>query len=245
MSSDNAPLEFIRDKYSKLILKSTATPKHATEISKETNIPIGTVYRRLEILKNAGFLKIAGYIEDGIRVKTYHNKPRRYNVSNPRISLLLDIIKKNPGISYRGLQKLSGYAFGTLSNSLLNLEKDSRIIVKRSKRRSHYFPLNIQSEEYIVFISLRKETTKRIITFLADNKKGTFSEIRIFVNKAPSTVSLTLTNLIEKNIIRRVSGLQSYFELQNPEIIHNALMRIEPSNVDKMKDRFADTFSYL
>ncbi|MCH8915746.1 MAG: hypothetical protein IIA82_07900 [Thaumarchaeota archaeon] len=28
-------------------------------------------------------------------------------------------------------------------------------------------------------------------------------------------------------------------------IVHNALARMKPNSVDKMKDRFADTFSYL
>lgn len=236
---------YIRDNYSRLILKSTLSPKPATEISKETKIPLGTVYRRLEILKNCGFLKISGRSDDGVKVKLYHNKPRKYHVLNPRISYLLDIIDKNPGLSFRGMQKLSGYPFGTLSNSLSNLEKDSKIIVKRSKRRTNYFTQNIPSEEYTILINLRKETYRRIILFLIENQRGVFSEIREFTNKSPSTVSLTLTNLIERKIVRRIKGLHPYFELEDPQIISTALARMEPNTVDKIKDRFADTFSYL
>ena len=245
MVLDSIPLEFLRDRYAKLILKSTITPKSALQVSKETEIPIGTVYRRLEFLKTKGFLKVRGYIENGNKIMTYHNKSRRYNISNPRISLLLDIINKNPGICYRDIQKLSGYALGTLSNSLLNLEKDSRIIVKRSKRRSHYFPLHVPSDEYLIIINLRKETTKRIILYLLENKKATFSEIKKYTNKAPSTVSTTMTQLIENKIINRVAGLEPYFKLNDNNIVQNALMRIDPSTLDKMKDRMADTFSYF
>ncbi|KFM21100.1 transcriptional regulator TrmB protein [Marine Group I thaumarchaeote SCGC AAA799-B03] len=236
---------YIRDNYSRLILNSARSPKSAIAISKETKISLGTVYRRLEILKKYGFLKISGKIENGNKVMIYYNKPKRYHVQNPRISYILDIIDKNPGLSFRDLQRFSGYPMGTLSNSLSNLEKDSKIIVKRSKRRSNYFPRNISPSEFPTLINLRKETSRRIILFLVENQKGTFSEIRNFANKSPSTVSLTLTNLIENNIIRRVSGLRPYFELQNIQLIHNALMRSEPNTIDKMKDRFADTFSYL
>ena len=245
MDSQNDFSEYIRDNYSRLILKSTCSPKPATEISKETKIPLGTVYRRLEILKKCGFLKISGRFDNGVKVKLYHNKPQRYHVLNPRISHLLEIINKNPGLSFRDIQKLSGYPFGTLSNSINNLEKDSKIIVKRSNRRVSYFPRNIPSEEYAILINLRKETCRKIILFLAENQKGVFSEIRVFANKSPSTVSITLTNLIESKIVRRVRGLHPYFELENPEIVFNALARIKPDTVDKMKDRFADTFSYL
>ena len=242
---DSIHLEFLRDRYAKLILKSTITPKSALQISEETEIPIGTVYRRLEFLKTKGFLKVRGYIENGNKIMTYHNKSRRYNVSNPRISLLLDIINKNPGICYRDIQKLSGYALGTLSNSLMNLEKDSKIIVKRSKRRSYYFPLHVPSDEYITIINLRKETAKRIILYMLENKKNTFSEIRKHTSKAPSTVSTTLTQLIENNIINRVAGLEPYFELNDSDVVQNALMRINPSTLDNLKDRMADTFSYF
>jgi len=237
--------DFLSDEYAKLILKSTATSKPVSEIHKETNIPLGTIYRRLELLKDAGLLQVAGYIENGVKVKTYHNKPRRYHVSNPRISRILEIIQENPAISYRDIQKISGFPFGTLSNSLSNLEKDSKIIVRRFTRRTHHFPLDVPSAEYPVLINLRKETAKKIILFLAENKKGTYSDFRKCTNKAPSTISFTLTNLIEEKIIKRIYDLPPYFVLEKPQLVQNVLEKISPSKTDKMKDRFADAFSYF
>ena len=237
--------DFLRDEYTKLILKSTSTPKPASNIFKETGIPLGTIYRRLELLKEAGLLQVAGYIKNGVKVKTYHNKPRRYHVSNPRILRILDIIRKNPAISYRDIQKISGYPFGTLSNSLANLEKDSKIIVKRFARRTHHFPLNVSSTEYPILINLRKETAKNIIVFLAENEKGTYSDFRTCTNKAPSTISITLTHLVEEKIIKRNFDFKPFFVLENPQFVQNILTKISPNNTDKMKDRFADTFSYF
>lgn len=237
--------DFLKDRYTKLILKSTSTPKPASNIFKETGIPLGTIYRRLELLKEAGFLQVAGYIENGVKVKTYHNKRRRYHVSNPRILRMLEIIRENPAISYRDLQKMSGYPFGTLSNSISNLEKDSKIIVKRFARRTHYFPLDIPSDEYSILINLRKETAKNIITFLAKNKKGSYSDFKKCTNKAPSTISITLTHLIEARIIKRIFDFKPYFTLEDPEFVQNILSKISPNNTDKLKDRFADTFSYF
>lgn len=237
--------DFLRDGYAKLILKSTSTPKPVSNIFKETRIPLGTIYRRLELLKEAGLLHVAGYIENGVKVKTYHNKPRRYHVSNPRITRILDIIRKNPAISYRDIQKMSGYPFGTLSNSLSNLEKDSKIIVKRFARRTHHFPLDVPSIEYPVLINLRKETAKDIIVFLAENETGTYSDFRKCTNKAPSTISITLTHLVEEKIIKRIFDFKPSFVLADPQFVQNILTKIAPSNADKMKDRFADTFSYF
>ena len=237
--------DFLRDEYAKLILKSTTTSKPVSEIHKETHIPMGTIYRRLELLKDAGFLQVSGHIENGVKVKTYHNKPRRYHVSNPRIAYLLEIIQKNPAISYRDIQKITGYPFGTLSNSLSNLEKDSKIIVKRFTRRTHHFPLNISSNEYPVLIHLRKETAKKIILFIAENQRGTYSDFRKCTNRSPSTISITLTHLIEEKIIKRISDFQPYFVLEEPQLIQNILTKISPTTTDKLKERFADTFSYF
>ncbi len=237
--------DFIRDDYSRLIFRSTSSPKSASEIFKETGIPLDTIHQRLSLLKDSGFLQVAGHVENGVKVKTYHNKPRRYHVSNPRISYLLEIIQKNPAISYRGLQKISGYPFGTLSNSLSNLEKDSKIIVKRYTRRTHYFPLHIAFKEYPVLINLRKETAKKIIMFLAGNEKGTYADLRKCTNRSPSTMSITLTNLVEEKIISRISGFSPHFVLKDPQLVQNILMKISPSDADKIKDRFADTFSYF
>lgn len=237
--------QFIRDKYSKLILKSTLIPKSVPEISKETNIPLNTVYRRVQILKNAGLLQISEHMKNGIRIRTFHNKRQKYHVLNPRIVLLLDIIKKNPGIGYADIKKLTGYPCGTLSNALSNLERDSRIMVNRSTRRANYFPLHIPLREQIVLINLRKETAKRIILFLIDNQRASFSEIRDFIKKSPSTTSITLTGLIENKIIRRTSGHNVSFDLRDPKTTHHALIRLEPKTTDKLKDRFADVFSHF
>ncbi len=245
MGSDYDISKFIGDKYSKLILKSTMTPKHIDEIGKDTKIPITTIYRRLKVLKNMGFLKISGSIRNGVYITTYHNKPRKYNVLNPRIVFLLKIITKNPGIGYREIQKISGMPNGTLTNFLSNLEKDSKILVRRSTRRANYFPKHIPPEKHLTLINLRKETTKQIILFLVNNKRGTFSEIKNISNKSNSTISITLTNLIESGIIRRVIGLHPHFELQDLPDIQNTINLIEPNIADKMKDRFADTFSYF
>ncbi|MBT8172794.1 MAG: hypothetical protein KJN83_01885, partial [Nitrosopumilus sp.] len=108
-----------------------------------------------------------------------------------------------------------------------------------------HFPSYIPSVEYPVLINLRKETAKKIIIFLAENKKGTYADFRKCTNRAPSTISITLTNLIEEKIIKRISDFTPYFILEDPQFVQNILAKISPSNTDKMKDRFADTFSYF
>ncbi len=74
----DAILELVSDKYCRAILKSTmAKPKSATDIVKETKIPISTVYRRLQDLHDNNLLSISGLISDeGKKLFLYKSKVR-------------------------------------------------------------------------------------------------------------------------------------------------------------------------
>ncbi len=69
-------LEILADKYCKLILHNTLEkPKSAMEISNEENIPISTVYRRLQTLYDAKLLAISGSInQDGKKYFLYKSR---------------------------------------------------------------------------------------------------------------------------------------------------------------------------
>jgi len=69
-------LEILADKYCKKILHNTLEkPKSAMEISSEKNIPISTVYRRLQTLYDAKLLAISGSInQDGKKYFLYKSR---------------------------------------------------------------------------------------------------------------------------------------------------------------------------
>ena len=69
-------LEMISDEYTRKILSVTMKEhKSVIEISKETKIPISTVYRRLQILHDGKLMKVSGIInEDGKKSFLYKSK---------------------------------------------------------------------------------------------------------------------------------------------------------------------------
>ena len=71
-------LEAVSDKYSRIIMETTLDkPKTALEISTEHEIPISTVYRRLQDLHDAKLLGISGSIsDDGKKFFMYRSKVR-------------------------------------------------------------------------------------------------------------------------------------------------------------------------
>jgi predicted transcriptional regulator len=76
-------LEALSDKYSRMILEATMdTPKTALEISTEYNVPISTVYRRVQHLHDNKLLSISGSISDeGKKFFMYKSKIRQISTS--------------------------------------------------------------------------------------------------------------------------------------------------------------------
>lgn len=234
------------DDYTKKILDVANDFKTITEISIEGKVPISTVYRRIRDLRKHDLVDTRGDIINGRRFCTYKRKTNyMYNHRNIKIKNILEIISGNPGLSYNQLKKISGYPNGTLSNCISNLLQNNKIIARRTKRRAWFFLPETNTAEINLVINLRKETTKKILTFLLEKKIATFKEIRYAIKKSPGTTSWSLTNLIEVGIIRRIHGIPVIYELTDRSLTYDMLKKVEPSMLDSLRDRFADTFSYL
>ncbi|MGD2107678.1 MAG: helix-turn-helix domain-containing protein [Nitrosopumilaceae archaeon] len=72
-NKNNLILKIVGDKYCRKILSTTTTtPKCASDIAATANIPISTIYRRLQNLVDAKLVKISGSIsEDGKKFFLY------------------------------------------------------------------------------------------------------------------------------------------------------------------------------
>ena len=74
-------LSIISDKYCRMILHAIVEkPKSVMEISRETNAPISTVYRRIQTLYDNKLVRSSGMItEDGKRLFLYKSKIKGIN----------------------------------------------------------------------------------------------------------------------------------------------------------------------
>ena len=71
-----AVLRVLGNKYNAEILRATATPKSAQELSEELDIPIATSYRRIEELVDTDLLQLEGkeLSDEGRRTKVYRRQ---------------------------------------------------------------------------------------------------------------------------------------------------------------------------
>lgn len=153
-------------------------------------------------------------------------------------------VEKNPGFNYQDLLRDTGFANGILSHHLRKLEMEGLLRVKRRGRLTWFFPPNSDPCRDDLIINLRKETCKNLLIFLLEKKLATFVEIAQAIHKSPATVSYTLKQLIEGNVVKKVPGLQKKYSLADHGLTRSLLEKLDITEADKLSDRFADSFSY-
>lgn len=163
---------------------------------------------------------------------------------NPRVNQILAILEEKPASRFTDLMKSSGLKNGVVSHYLKMMEKTGLIRAKRIKNQDWYFASTFDESKDFLFIHLRKETSKKILLFLLDGD-ATFAEILERIKKSPSTLSITLSNLLKANLVIIRPDLVKKYSIANKEITIKALEQARPNTFDTIKDRFADSFSYF
>ena len=83
----------VSDRFSmKIIISIINNPKTAVEISKETGIPISTVYRRLQFLQENKLLKVSGGINKDGKFFVYQSRIKEVEITFTGQSLRVSII---------------------------------------------------------------------------------------------------------------------------------------------------------
>ncbi len=91
-------LQIMSDKYSRDLLRITRDlPKSASSIAQETEIPISTVYRRIQKLQDIGIVRVSGEINlEGKKHFLYHSKVKAISTKIAGESINMEIIPNPP-----------------------------------------------------------------------------------------------------------------------------------------------------
>lgn len=158
---------------------------------------------------------------------------------------ILKVIEENPGSGFLDIHNFTGFGHGVVSHHLNTLEKEGHVRINREKRNIWVFQSSFDPDDDKIVIALRKETCKKILLFLLESGSSDFSHIQNTIKKSPGTLSYTLKNLVEQDVVKIVHGFPKKYVLKDVTKTQELLDRLTVSNTDKLKDRFADTFSYL
>ena len=164
-----------------------------------------------------------------------------------RDSQILELIEKNPGIKFREIMRATGFKNGVLSHYLGKLEKSGTVQVVRGPRQTRFFPLEISETESKVIKGLRRDTTRKILHCLMLNKDGLeFNEIVSIVKKAPSTVSLYLSQLVFDEVVQTMfdNRKKKYF-IKDRQTVDKLIEDYHPGMLDKPTTGLEDIINAL
>ena len=167
--------------------------------------------------------------------------------NNDRGNALVEIIQSNPGIQFREIMRTTGMKNGVLSHHLGKLEKSGIVQVQRSVRQTRYYPLEITEDQSKVIVALRRDTQRKIIHTLMVNKEGLeFIEIVSNVSKAPSTVSLYLSKLLDEDIVQLyLTERKRKYRIKDRQSVDKLIEDHHPGILNRPVSGFEDVFNSL
>ena len=166
-----------------------------------------------------------------------------------RKDTVFEIIRKNPGIRFNQIMHMSDIRNGTLSYYVKKLEDEKSIELHRTPRVTRLYPIGISEEEAKICKCLHMPTKRKIILFLMkkyrNHEVATSIEIRHFLKKSPSVVSVNLSELFREKIINKEYDIPSNkYSLKNSKEVRGVLNEYYPNLVDSLSENMTEMLNY-
>ena len=162
-----------------------------------------------------------------------------------KINTVLEIVNKNPGIRFNEIMRVSNIRNGTLSHYVKKLEDEKSIELERTPRVTRLYPAGISSEEAKICKYLTKPSQKKLIFFLLKKGTATSLEIRDFIKKSPSVVSVNLNELFKEKIIeKRYDIPTNKYSLKNPRQIEGIVKEYYPETIEKVTNNTIEMLDF-
>jgi len=140
--------------------------------------------------------------------------------------VVYNIVKKTPGIRFNEIMRLSNIKNGTLSHYVKKLEEEKAIGLERTPRVTRLYPIGISKKEAKICKYLTMKTQKKIIFLILKRGMVTSSQVREYLKKSPSVVSVSLNELFKEKIIQKKYDIPSNkFSLKEPELVKKIVQK--------------------
>jgi len=162
-----------------------------------------------------------------------------------RKQIVLDFVKRNPGIRFNEIMRISEIRNGTLSHYVKKLENSGTIELQRTPRVTRLYPAGISKDEAKICKFMTVDTQKKIIIFLMKNEVASSAEIKNFVKKSASVISVNLNQLFREKVINKEYDIPSNkYSIKNPELINGIMKEYYPNLLDKLADNTIELFDF-
>lgn len=161
-----------------------------------------------------------------------------------RRAVLRELIHAEPGMTTAELVRETGFARSVVRHHLRNLLAIGDVVMYQSGRNQHHFAPDVLSvDEQANLALLRQGTVRRVLLTIALEPNIEFGDLGHRVEVADSTLSELCTRLERLGLLERDRrGRVSHFRVADPRLLHALLSRIRSGLLDRLVDRFLDTW---
>ena len=162
-----------------------------------------------------------------------------------RSKIVAEVIEKNPGIRFNEIMRITEIRNGTLSYYVKKLEENGTIQLERTPRVTRAYPVGIDEHEATICKYLTIPTQRKLILFLLKKEVATSVEIRKFLEKSPSVISVNLNELFKGKIINKKYDIPSNkYSLKNPKEVKGILDEYYPNLLDKLSSNTIEMLDF-
>ena len=159
--------------------------------------------------------------------------------------MILNVIEKNPGIRFNEIMRITDIRNGTLSHYVKKLEDAGVIQLERTPRVTRAYLIGISEHEATICKYLTMPTQKKLILFLLKKEIATSIEIREFLKKSPSVISVNLNQLFKAKIIDKKYDIPSNkYSIKNPKEMKGVLREYYPDLIDKFSENALEMLNF-
>ena len=162
-----------------------------------------------------------------------------------RRETVLDIVEKNPGIRFNEIMRISNIRNGTLSHYVKKLEDEKSIQLERTPRVTRLYPKGIPEDEARICKYLTMDSQRKLIIYLLKKKVATSIEIREYLKKSPSVISVNLNELFKQKIINKQYDIPSNkYSLRNSSQVEGIVNEYYPHLLNKLSDNTIEMLDF-
>ncbi len=154
---------------------------------------------------------------------------------------LYELIRKNPGLHYRELERRSGLVSGTLEYHLQYLEERQLIAADARKGFTRYFVKKAQltSHDKQIIGYLRQELPRGIILFLIQHRDSNQRTIAEHFDVSRPTISYHIRSMENAGVVESERrGRSKHYRILDTQRVVDLLLCFRQSFVDVLVDSF-------
>lgn len=157
---------------------------------------------------------------------------------------IYDFVVANPGSHLRAIKDELDMPMGQLEYHLHYMEQRGLLDSKEDRYYKRFYPSEMSATDRRILSAIRQEKPRQIVLILLEQPGVDHKTVQHELGVGASSLSFYMKDLIGKEVVEKQrQGRRSLYFVHDPDRVVKILITYRPSFLDKMVDRFLETWT--